>query len=133
MRKVFLSTWRLAVLLVFIFLFQSWLVFSNSESVNEDFPKLYNPMSVQYLKENLRKSQPRLVLNAQTERNLRNKLKADPVVQNMYKAIQLNAAEIQNEPLLERIMTGRRLLSVSREMLYRMNMLGMVCNALTTK
>ena len=126
MRKVFLSTWRLAVLLVFIFLFQSWLVFSNSESVNEDFPKLYNPMSVQYLKENLRKSQPRLVLNAQTERNLRNKLKADPVVQNMYKAIQLNAAEIQNEPLLERIMTGRRLLSVSREMLYRMNMLGMV-------
>lgn len=126
MRKVFLSTWRLAVLLVFIFLFQSWLVFSNSESDNEDFPKLYNPMSVQYLKKNLRKSQPRLVLNAQTERNLRNKLKADPVVQNMYKAIQLNAAEIQNEPLLERIMTGRRLLSVSREMLYRMNMLGMV-------
>ncbi|HDR51554.1 MAG TPA: hypothetical protein ENN90_08030, partial [Mariniphaga anaerophila] len=92
----------------------------------EDIPKLDNPMSAQYLKENLRKSQPRLVLNAQTERNLRNKLKTDPVVQNMYKAIQLNAFKIQNEPLLERIMTGRRLLSVSREMLYRMNMLGMV-------
>jgi hypothetical protein len=95
-------------------------------SGEEDIPKLDNPMSVQYLKKNLRKSQPRLVLNAQTERNLRNKLKTDPVVQNMYKAIQLNAAEIQNEPLLERIQTGRRLLSVSREMLYRMNMLGMV-------
>ncbi|MBW6537104.1 MAG: heparinase II/III-family protein [Mariniphaga sp.] len=98
----------------------------NSSSGEEDIPKLDNPMSVQYLKKNLRKSQPRLVLNAQTERNLRNKLKTDPVVQNMYKAIQLNAAEIQNEPLLERIKTGRRLLSVSREMLYRMNMLGMV-------
>lgn len=95
-------------------------------SGEEDIPKLDNPMSVQYLKKNLRKSQPRLVLNAQTERNLRNKLKTDPVVQNMYKAIQLNAAEIQNEPLLERIQIGRRLLSVSREMLYRMNMLGMV-------
>jgi hypothetical protein len=98
----------------------------NSSSGDEDIPKLENPMSVQYLKKNLRKSQPRLVLNAQTEKNLRNELKTDPVVQNMYKAIQLNAAEIQNEPLLERIQTGRRLLSVSREMLYRMNMLGMV-------
>jgi hypothetical protein len=97
-----------------------------SSSGDDDIPKLDNPMSVQYLKKNLRKSQPRLVLNAATERNLRNKLKTDPVVQNMYKAIQLNAAEIQNEPLLERIQIGRRLLSVSREMLYRMNMLGMV-------
>lgn len=97
-----------------------------SSSNEEDIPKLDNPMSVQYLKKNLRKSQPRLVLNAATERNLRNKLKTDPVVQNMYKSIQLNAAEIQNEPFLERIKTGRRLLSVSREMLYRMNMLGMV-------
>ena len=98
----------------------------NLFSGEEDIPKLDNPMSVQYLKKNLWKSQPRLVLNAQTERNLRNKLKTDPVIQNMYKAIQLNAAEIQNEPLLERIQTGRRLLSVSREMLYRMNILGMV-------
>jgi hypothetical protein len=97
-----------------------------SSSNDEDIPKLDNPMSVQYLKKNLRKSQPRLVLNAATERNLRNRLKTDPVVQNMYKAIRLNAAEIQNEPLLERIKIGRRLLSVSREMLYRMNMLGMV-------
>jgi hypothetical protein len=31
-----------------------------------------------------------------------------------------------NKPLLERIVTGRRLLSVSREMLYRVNMLGIV-------
>jgi hypothetical protein len=95
-------------------------------SGEEDIPKLENPMSVQYLKKNLRKSQPRLVLNAQTEKKLRNELKTNPVVQNMYKAIQLNAAEIHNKPLLERIQTGRRLLSVSREMLYRMNMLGMV-------
>src|SRR5690606_5101857 len=47
-------------------------------------------------------------------------------VQNMYEAIRLNAAEIRKEPLLERIQIGRRLLSVSRKMLYRMNMLGMV-------
>ena len=93
---------------------------------NTDIPKLNNPMSVQYLKKNLHKSQPRLVMNRSTERNLKKKLKSDPVIQNMFKAIQLNAANIQNEPLLERRKIGRRLLSVSREMLYRMNMLGMV-------
>ena len=91
-----------------------------------DIPRLDNPMTVQYLKKNLRKSHPRLVLNSSTERHLRQKLKTDPVIRNMYKAIQLNSVKILEEPLLERIQTGKRLLSVSREMLYRMNMLGMV-------
>lgn len=98
----------------------------SSETYNDDIPKLHNPITVQYLKKNLRKSQPRLVLNSKIEKSLKNKLKSDPVVQNMYRAIQLNAAEIQQKPFLERIKTGRRLLSVSREMLYRVNMLGMV-------
>ncbi len=97
-----------------------------STVAEDDIPMLDNPMSVQYLKRNLRKSQPRLVLNAKIERNLKKKLKTDPVVQNMYEAIKLNANEIFDKPLLERIKTGRRLLSVSREMLYRINMLGMV-------
>ena len=92
----------------------------------KEIPMLDNPMSVQYLKKNLRKSQPRLVLNSITEKNLRNKLKTDPVVQNMYKAVQLSATEIQTKPFLERKLEGRRLLGVSREMLFRMNMLGMV-------
>ena len=95
-------------------------------SDGNDIPKLDNPMTTQYLKKNLRKSQPRLVLNKPIEQVLKQKLKTDPVTQNMYKAIQLNAEEILSKPLLERIQTGRRLLSVSREMLYRMNMLGMV-------
>lgn len=91
-----------------------------------NIPELENPMSVDYLKKNLRKKSPRLVLNASIEKQLRKKLKGDPVLQNMYKALELNAAAIQEEPLLKRIKTGRRLLSVSREMLYRMNVLGMV-------
>jgi len=92
----------------------------------KEIAKLQNPVTVQYLKTHLLKSQPRLVLNSKIEKNLRQRLKSDPVVQNMYKAIQLNAAEIQKEPLLERVLVGRRLLATSREMLYRMNMLGMV-------
>jgi len=111
---------------LFLFLLCLALVLPKNTLADESIPKLQNPMTVRYLKSKLRKSQPRLVLNSQIEKNLKNKLKSDPVVQNMYKAIQLNVKGIQQEPFLERIKTGRRLLSVSREMLYRINMLGMV-------
>jgi hypothetical protein len=118
-------------LLISIFCFLILIPFSgqslaNGDAAGDTVTKLDNPVSVEFLKKNLRKSLPRLVVNAPAERLLRKKLKSDPVVQNMYKAIALNAEKIQGEPLLERIQTGRRLLSVSREMLYRMNMLGMV-------
>ncbi|WPP48298.1 heparinase II/III domain-containing protein [Catalinimonas niigatensis] len=94
--------------------------------LSADPVKLENPMSVQYLKKNLRKSSPRLILTPAIEKNLKKKLKSDPVVQNMYRAIQLNAQDIQTKPLLKRELEGRRLLATSREMLYRMNVLGMV-------
>jgi hypothetical protein len=88
--------------------------------------QLQNPFNPNYLQKNLRASQPRLVLNSSIEKQLRKRLKSDPVVQNMYEAIKLNAESVFEEPLLERKVTGRRLLGVSREMLWRMNMLGMV-------
>jgi len=126
MRKNIVSFWQISILIFLAFSFQSLLAFSFSESGEKDIPKLNNPVTVQYLRKNLRKSQPRLVLNSKIERHLKNELKTNPVVQNIYEAIQMNATEILDEPPLERVMTGRRLLSVSREMLYRMNMLGMV-------
>ncbi len=102
-------------------------IISAQESQTEKEPhKLQNPFTTGYLKKNLRKSLPRLVLNAELEKLLKNKLKTDPVIQNMYKAVQENALAIQQKPLLERKLEGRRLLGVSREMLYRINMLGMV-------
>ena len=97
-----------------------------SKSGKDDIPKLQNPISVRYLKTNLRKSKPRLVLNSELVKMLQSKIKSDPVVRNMYKAIQLNAASIREKPFLERELEGRRLLGVSREMLYRINMLGIV-------
>lgn len=89
-------------------------------------PALENPMSVEYLKKNLAKKSPRLVINPNLEKQLKKQLETDPVLQNMHKALQLNADAIRKEPVLERIQTGRRLLAVSREMLYRMNVLGML-------
>ena len=88
--------------------------------------KLQNPISVKYIKSNLRKTSPRLVLTPAIEKKLRSKLKSDPVVKNYYQAMKLNAREILKEPLLKREVIGRRLLATSREMLYRMNVLAMV-------
>ncbi|MDR2773886.1 MAG: heparinase II/III-family protein [Tannerella sp.] len=99
---------------------------SLSAQHEDGLQKLDNPMSAAWLKKNLRKTHPRLVLNSSTEHHLKKKLSTDPVVKNIYEAIRLNAREITAKPLLERIQEGRRLLAVSREMLYRVNMLGIV-------
>jgi hypothetical protein len=88
--------------------------------------ELDNPVTVQYLKQNLRKSTPRLVLTPEIERNLKARLKTDPVVKNYYATMKLNAAEIYAKPLLTRHVVGRRLLGTSREMLYRMTILSMI-------
>lgn len=96
------------------------------EKHSDSVPKLENPMSIAYLRKKLPKTGPRLLLNTALEKQLKRKLKTDPVVQNLYQAIKRNATAIQKEPLLKRIVEGRRLLGTSREMLYRMNMLGMV-------
>lgn len=93
--------------------------------------KLENPISPAYLKNHLNPSLPRLVLNKNLEKDLRKKLKTDPVLQNVYQAIKLNAQSIFESPIInldtpleER--TQNNQLDISREMLYRINMLGMV-------
>lgn len=98
----------------------------SEHDLTQDSNRLENPFDVDYLQTTLRKQQPRLILTPEISEELKRKVQSDPVVGNVYQAMKLNAQRIQSEPLLERVMTGRRLLSVSREMLYRMNILGMV-------
>lgn len=88
--------------------------------------ELDNPVSVEYLQENLAKTHPRLVFTPSILREVKSKLKTDPVVQNWYAAIRLSADAICKEPLLKREVIGWRMLGTSREMLYRINMLGAV-------
>lgn len=121
MKPFFLLSIALGVLLFLNAAF----VWSPGRSTTAPEPKLENPVSVQYLKEKLRKKSPRLVLNSDLEKELKKKIEFDPVIKNMYQAIRLNAQAITQKPLLERVMEGRRLLAISREMLYRVNMLGM--------
>ena len=119
MKKTFLSV----LLGLFVVLILSC---SQNQATENDQYQLHNPFTVDYVISNLRQEQPRLVLNADIEKILRTKLQSDPVVKNIYEAVRLNAESIFDKPFLERIKIGRRLLSVSREMLYRINMLGMV-------
>ncbi len=89
--------------------------------------KLENPMTVEYLKKNIRKKSPRLILTPEIERNLRKKLQSDPLVQSFYSAIKSDAEAILALPLPERVIPdNKRLLRVSSESLRRLNTLGIV-------
>lgn len=101
-------------------------VFAQSEPA-----KLENPVTVQWLTKNLQKQSPRLVLNKETEKNLREKLKSDPLVQNIYKAIKYNAGEVLKKELItldipENPTSQKNQLGISRDFLFRVNMLAMV-------
>lgn len=105
------------------------LCYCNVDSVGKNkntSTELSNPFTPEYLADNIRKDMPRLFLNKDIDKVLRGKLNSDTVVQNIYQTIKMNADEVMQKPFLERIKIDKRLLSVSREMLYRINMLGMV-------
>lgn len=93
--------------------------------------QLDNPMSVQYLKKNLRKSQPRLILNSAIENSFRKKLKTDPLIQNIYESIKYNATLVLEKELItvnrpDNPNSQRNQLGISRDFLWRINMLAIV-------
>ena len=77
---------------------------------NDTVVKLKNPISISYIKKHLVKHSPRLILTPSIERNLRQRLKTDPLVQLYYKYLEEEANQILTEPLLTRKFIGRRLL-----------------------
>jgi len=109
-----------------LLIFSMTLVRLEAYSLTEEPVRLENPLTEAWLKAHIRRSTPRLILTPSKEKILKQKIKTDPVVRNYYSAIKLNASKIVSQDLLKRELTGRRLLGVSREMLYRMNILSMV-------
>ncbi|MEM7369721.1 MAG: DUF6265 family protein [Bacteroidota bacterium] len=95
----------------------------------ENLPPLHslaNPLTEAYLLKALKGAGPKLILSPPLLKQLKKKLASDPVVSNYYRAIKHNADNILQQPLLSRTLIGRRLLSTSREMLYRMSILSTI-------
>ena len=88
--------------------------------------KLENPITAAYLKRNLKRTSPKLILTPTIERTLKEKLQSDPLMQSYYQYLQKEAKGILDQPLLKRELEGFRLLFVSREMIQRMSTLAMV-------
>ncbi len=101
-------------------------VYSHTLAIENVPPKLDNPITADYIKKNISKKHPRLILTPKLEKDLKKKLKSDPFVQAYYQYLQNEAAKILEEPLLKRELIGFRLLSVSRRMAERMGVLCMV-------
>lgn len=98
----------------------------NAQGKEKEIPKLQNPFSTSYVRENLAKSKPRMIYNEQIVEQLKGKIKTDPVIENLYNAIRLKAFEILDLPVIERVKTSNAMLNISREILRRVNMLGLV-------
>tara|TARA_R110002050_G_scaffold66331_3_gene143309 strand:- start:105 stop:1973 length:1869 start_codon:yes stop_codon:yes gene_type:complete len=88
--------------------------------------KLENPITAAYLKRNLKRTSPKLILTPTIERTLKEKLQSDPLMQSYYQYLQKEAKGILDQPLLKRELEGFRLLFVSRELIQRMSTLAMV-------
>lgn len=89
-------------------------------------PKLENPVTVEYLKANLSKKSPKLILTPAIEKEIKLKLKSDILVQNYVDYLKKQADSILEKPLLKHELEGFRMLAVSREMVERMGVLCMV-------
>ena len=93
---------------------------TNSAFAQEkDIPKLQNPFTESYLRDNLKQSKPRMIYNEKIVEDLKVKIKSDPVIKNMYKAIKLAAYKILDTTVINRIKTTNAMLDVSRELLRR--------------
>lgn len=121
-----MRTYLPSLLLAAYLLLLPLLSLAQTGTVEKELPKLENPISPEYLKKHLAKKSPRLILTPALERNLKQKLTTDPLVQAYYQYLQAEAKAIQEKPLLKRELEGFRLLAVSREMVRRMGILCMV-------
>jgi hypothetical protein len=107
----------------------SMLILANacfSTERENDIPRLQNPFSVSYIKKNLTKEKPRMIFNQRIVEGLKKKIQTDSVIGNLYEAIRLNANEILTLPVIKRIKKTNSMLNISRELLRRVNALGVV-------
>ncbi|MFO7935056.1 MAG: sulfatase-like hydrolase/transferase [Bacteroidales bacterium] len=94
--------------------------------IRKDPPAFENPVTVRWIRENIAKTTPRLILTPPLERKMREKLEKDPLAGNGYRLLERGARSILEKETLTYRKTGRRLLGVSREALLRLSTLALV-------
>jgi len=95
-------------------------------SVSAQEFKLNNPVTESWIVSHLRKDSPRAILTPELLRSIKIAVDKDPVAGAYYLYLYKNAVAIIDLPVLERVMTGRRLLTVSREAVKRIGTLSIV-------
>lgn len=90
--------------------------------------RLENPMTLEYLKANLRQERPRLMLTPETDRVIREKLQEESLVRSYFNALYNDAVEVLDLPLLEKTFSDQRrhMLSLAREKKRRLGLLAIV-------
>jgi len=66
---------------------------------DEYIPKLNNPITVNYLEKNLRKSSPKLILTPVLERKLKSKLKNNEGLKRYFQYLKIESEAIMEKPL----------------------------------
>ena len=118
------KTLTIPVILIVLAMNQATPVFTQVK--DQELPKLQNPFSASYIRENLAKSKPQMIFNEQILTGLKGRIKTDPVIGNLFQAIRLSAFAILEKPVIKRVQTSNAILDISRELLRRVNMLGLV-------
>lgn len=98
----------------------------NVASLHAQVFKLQNPVTETWLKAHLRKEGPRIIITDEMLRQISKEVSENPVAKSYYQYLYKNAEAIIDLPVLGRIMTGRRLLMVSREAVKRIGTLSIV-------
>lgn len=92
----------------------------------DDISSFHNPFSASFVQDNLSKTKPRMIYTKEIVEDVRKRIKTDPVIANLYKAIRNEAFEILDMPVITRDKKTYAMLHVSRGFLRRINMLGTV-------
>ncbi|UCG26987.1 MAG: hypothetical protein JSV24_08400, partial [Bacteroidales bacterium] len=111
-----------------VLILMEWIFSGNSPRAQESEPlKLHNPVTKEWLKAKLSQESPKMILTPEVEQRIREAIASNnPLVTAYYNMMVANADNIVDREPLERKLTGRRLLSVSREAVARISTLAMV-------
>jgi len=101
------------------------LLISSCSVSAQDFA-LTNPVTESWVRENLRKSGPKIILTKEGILKIKAAIRNDEAVKAYYQYLYKNAVSLIELPLLERKMDGKRLLTISREAVSRIGALSVV-------